>query len=95
MDAKKELIEILDYYKFKLKSGSCTMSEISSALKALEENMNVNGTISDFARFYDKPESQVRAEIARKLIDKPQRKLMYPFHKFRKLVPESWKKGEG
>jgi len=91
IDAKKELLEILDFYKFRVQNG-CTMGEVNAALRALQNNMDIDGTISDFAKFYNKPESQVRAEIARKLVAKPKRKVMYPFHAFRKVVPESWKK---
>ena len=91
MDVKKNLLEILDYYKQRIKTDSCTMSEMNSALKALEENMKINGTISDFARFYGQKEQNVRTVISRKLIDRPQRKVMYPFHAFRKIVPEKWK----
>ena len=92
MDAKKNLLEILDYYKQRIKTDSCTMAEMNSALKALEENMKVSGTISDFAKFYDQKEQNVRTVISRKLIDKPQRKVLYPFHAFRKVVPDKWLK---
>lgn len=92
MDAKKYLIEILDYYKQRLANDACTMDEINSATKALEENMKINGTIRDFAEFYGVSESNVRATIARKLIAKPERKVLYPFHKFAKIIPENWRK---
>lgn len=89
MDAKKELLEILDYYKYRVQNG-CTMDEINSTLKMLENNMKVNGTIKNFADFYGVPESVVRTNIARKMVDKPKRKVLYPFHKFIKIVPEKW-----
>lgn len=92
IDSKKELLEILDYYKYRVQNG-CTMAEIDSALEALENNMGIDGTISDFAKFYGVSESNVRATISRKLINKPKRKVLYPFHAFRKVIPESWKKG--
>lgn len=92
MDAKKYLIETLDYYKKRVSEDACTMDEINSVTKALEQNMNVSGTISDFAKFYDKPESQIRATISRKLLDKPKRVLLYRFNPFHKIVPDSWKK---
>ena len=92
MDAREELIEILDFYKYKLKHGGCTMAEIDSATRALKENMEIDGTISDFAKFYGVPENQIRATISRKLLAKPQRKVLYPFHKFAKVVPERWTK---
>ena len=92
MDAKKYLIEILDYYKNRLQNDSCTMEEINAAAKALESNMEVHGTISDFANFYGVSESNVLANISRKLFAKPKRVLLYPFHKFIKIIPESWRK---
>ena len=95
MDAKTYLIEILEYYIYKLRGDKCTTEEIESVTKAVEQNMEVQGTISDFANFYGKPESHIRATIARKLIAKPKRKLLYPFHAFHKIVPESWTKKEG
>ena len=92
MDARKELIEILDFYKYKLEHGACTMSEIDSVKRTILENMEVDGTIGDFADFYGIPQNQIRATISRKLLAKPRRKVLYPFHKFVKIVPEKWTK---
>lgn len=92
MNSKDELIEILEYYIYKLKRNGCTMAEIESAMRAILENMEIDGTISDFANFYGVPENQIRATISRKLLAKPKRKVMYPFHKFAKIVPEKWSK---
>ena len=92
MDPKQYLIEILDYYKYKLTNGKCTMDEIKSVTNAIVENTELDGTISDFAKFYGVSETNVRATIARKLIAKPKRKLLYPFHKFARIIPERWRK---
>lgn len=92
IDSKKYLLEILDYYKYKINNNFTTMAELNSVVKILEENMQINGTISDFAKFYDKPENQIRATISRKLFAKPKRSVLYPFHKFAKIIPESWRK---
>ncbi len=92
MDAKDELIGIFEYYIYKLKRNGCTMAEIESATRAIIENMEIDGTISDFAKFYGVPENQIRATISRKLLAKPKRKVLYPFHKFAKVVPERWTK---
>ena len=92
MDSKDYLIEILEFYIQKLKSGKCTTEEADSATKAIISNMENYGTISDFAKFYGVSESNVRAVIARKLLAKPKRILLYPFHKFIKIIPESWRK---
>lgn len=92
MDAKKILIEILDYYKYKIDNDLCTMEEIESTSKLLQENMEISGTISDFARFFDVSEINVRSTINRKLIDKPRRRVYYRFIPFLKIIPEKWKK---
>ena len=92
MDVSKLLSEILGYYKYKVDNNLCTMSEMNDALKALESNMEIHGTISDFARFYDVPETTIRTNISRKLLAKPKRKVLYPFHKFAKIVPDKWRK---
>lgn len=92
MDANKLLSEILGYYKHKVDHNLCTMEEMNDALKALESNMTVQGTISDFAKFYDVPEATVRTNIFRKMFAKPKRKVLYPFHDFIKIVPDKWRK---
>ena len=92
MDAKNYLSEILGYYKYKVDNNLCTMKEMQDALHALEENMEVYGTIEDFAKFYDKTEVCIRSAISRNLIDKPKRKVLFPFHKFSKVIPPKWRK---
>lgn len=92
MNADKYLSEILDFYKYKLDHGLCTMEEINSVEKAIENNMDIDGTIADFAKFYDVPESSIRATISRKLLAKPKRKVLYPFLSFAKVVPSKWRK---
>ena len=91
MDANKLLSEILGYYKHKVDHNLCTMEEMNDALKTLESNMAIQGTISDFAKFYDVPETTVRTNIFRKMFAKPKRKVLYPFHEFLKIVPDKWR----
>lgn len=92
MNSTDLLIEILEFYIFKLKAGKCTQQEAESTTETIVSNMEIDGTISDFAKFYGVSESNVRAVIARKLLAKPKRILLYPFHKFIKIIPESWRK---
>lgn len=92
MDAKKILSEILAYYKYKVDNDLCTMAEMESAQKALTENMQIYGTIDDFANFYGVSPGNVRATISRKLLAKPIRRVFYPFHKFLKIIPTKWRK---
>lgn len=92
MDAKKYLSEILSFYKYKIDKNLCTPEEMESVAKILDENMKMYGTIEDFAKFYNVSEGNVRATINRKLLAKPKRRVYYPFHEFRKIIPESWRK---
>ena len=94
MNAKEKLSEILGYYKYKVDNNFCTMEEMNGAIKALESNMEVHGTISDFAKFYGVSESNVRATICRKLLAKPKRKVLYPFGAFAKVIPDKWRKSK-
>ena len=92
LNPKTYLSEILDYYKYKLDNNLCTMEEMNSLAKTIQENMEIQGTISGFSEFYGQPESNIRATIARKLLAKPKRKVFYPFHLFAKIVPDKWHK---
>ena len=92
MGGKEVLSEILAYYKYKVDNGLCTMEEMESAKKALEENMEIHGTIEDIAKFYDQTPGNVRVAINRKMIAKPKRKVLYPFHEFVKIVSDKWRK---
>ena len=91
MDAKKELLEILGYYRYKIDNNLCTPEEIESANKLLQENLDVYGTVEDFAKFYNVSETQVRSAINRKLIDKPKRRVYYRFLSFLKVAPRTWR----
>jgi len=91
MDAKRYLHDMLSFLQYKLDNNLCTMEEIESVSKTLQENLQVSGTIKDFAKFYNKPEVNVRVAIHDKLADKPKRVVLYPFHKFAKVVPDKWR----
>ena len=86
------LSEILGYYKHKVDNNLCTPEEIHNAEKVLLDNMEVYGSIHDFAEFYNVSEGNIRATINRKLLAKPKRVVLYPFHKFVKIVPKKWRK---
>ena len=91
-DFSKDLKEILRYYEYKIDSGSCQMSEMESITHILMENMEINGTIDDFASFYKKSKDAVNSVIKRRMITKPKRNVvLYPFHVFRRLIPENWR----
>lgn len=89
MDAKRYLHEILDYMGYRLDHG-CTNEEINSLAKTLSQHMELYGEAKDFADYFGVSETNIRATISRRLIDKPKRRVYYPFHKFLKVVPEKW-----
>ena len=89
IDLKEEMRTILRFYEQRL--DSCTMAELKSAVKMFTNNMELDGTIDDFAEFYGKSRDAVYGVIKRKLVAKPKRNVvLYPFHAFRKIAPKSW-----
>lgn len=91
LDLKEEIRTILRYYDKRL--DSCTMQELKATYRMFANNMELDGTIDDFAEFYGKSKDAVNGVIKRKMIQKPQRNVvLYKFHIFRKLIPNSWRK---
>lgn len=91
IDVKEELRAILKFYEQRL--DGCTMKEAKSVTNAIMENMDIDGTLDDFAEFYGKSKDAVSSVIKRRMIEKPKRNVvLYPFHAFRKIVPSSWRK---
>ena len=90
VDIKEELLRLLDYYKEQLMCGGCTMNAMLTFYKFLVENIDVVGTVEDFAKFYGVSESKVRHTISRYMVEKPKRRVFYPFHPFTKIIPRKW-----
>ena len=90
MDAKELIRQTLDFYRYKLDHDLCTMEELESLSDMLQNNLKVSGTISDFAKYCDKPEVEIRKVINRKVLDKPKRRVYYRFFPFIKSVPAKW-----
>lgn len=57
-----------------------------------EGNLEMDASIKDIATFFGQSEGNVRSTINRRMIDKPKRKVMYPFLKFLKIAPIKWLK---
>lgn len=89
---KKTIRELFEFGIYKIDNNLCTPEELRSLERMTENNLELNGTISDFAKFYGVSESNIRVTINRKLMAKPKRMVFYPFHKFRKIIPDSWRK---
>jgi len=91
MDEKELLRQTLKFWLRKLDDNSCTMEEISSLARSME-NLNVIGTVEDFAKYCEKPEVEVRKVINRKVLDKPKRRVYYRFIPFIRSIPNKWLK---
>lgn len=88
---KKKLIEILDFYRYKIENDKCTDEDMKSAFDLLSKNVVVDATIDDISSFYAQSGSNVRNVICRKYIGRPKRRVFYNFVKFCKIAPKSWK----
>lgn len=88
---KQQLIELLDFYKYKLVNDKCTQEDMKSLYKMLSDNVTSDATISDIATMYDQSESNVRNVVTRNRTDKPKRKLLYNFHSVQKIIPKRWR----
>lgn len=87
---KRIIIEFLEFIRFKVENDRLTMEDMEAIAKTMEANLDLSGTADDFARFYGKTKTNVNAVISRKVLDKPSRKVLYPFKQFRRSVPNSW-----
>lgn len=90
MDAKEQLKELFQFAIYKLDNNLCTPEEIRSWDDAASQNIEMDASIKELADFFNVSEQNVRTTINRKLLDKPKRKVLYPFHKFLKIVPDKW-----
>lgn len=70
------------------------MEAMMSFYKFLIENIEVVGTVEDFAKFYGVSEDSVRHIISRYMVQKPKRRVFYPFHPFTKIIPSKWRKNK-
>ena len=88
MDEKELINMTLDFYKYKVNSDSCTMEELKQVSEWLQKGVNTIGTVEDFSKFLDIPESHVRNIISRRVLDKPKRRVYYRFIPFIKSVSD-------
>ena len=90
MDEKETILQTLDFLKYQIINNLCTMEEVRSATELLQNSLDIKGTVEDFAKYLDKPESSVRNVISRKVLDKPKRRVYYRFFPFIKSIPLKW-----
>ena len=94
MDSKEIILETLEFWKYKIKTNSCTMEELDRLAKLSEQELNIQATAEDLAKYFGTSESNVRHVLNRKVVDKPKRRVYYRFLPFLKNVPTKWLKNK-
>lgn len=89
---KKTLIEILDFYRYKIDNDKCTSEDMRAAFNLLHDNAVSEATIKDIADFYGQSENNVRNVVSRKPVSKPKRAVLYNFIDVSKIIPKSWRR---
>lgn len=90
--AKKTILDFIDFIRYKVENDKLMMEEMDSISKTIQENLVLYGTIDDLSSFYGKSKDAVNSVIKRRMIEKPRRNIvLYPFHVFRKLIPDCWR----
>lgn len=87
---KRVILEVLDYLRYQVVNDRCTMEEIRSFANTIENNLDIDCTVSDIAERYNQSPSNVRNALSRNLMPKPKRKVYYSFSKFIKYIPKRW-----
>lgn len=91
--SKKILLNAIDFLRYKVAHDKLSVGEAEALMRFFCEGLDLQGTADEFARFYGKSKNNVKVVICRKMSDTPIRKVLYPFSKFCRLVPESWYDG--
>ena len=88
---KKILSDFLGFLKYKVDNDLLTLEEEQALVHIIESGLPLSGTTDDFASYYHQAPVNVRSVINRKLLDRPIRKVLYPFAPFSQVVPDSWR----
>lgn len=88
----KEIVsEFLGFLKHKVDTDSMCMEDVKELARMIMGGMKVYGTAEDIAAFYGKPVDSVRHVISRRVIEKPKRRVLYPFGAVSRHAPSSWR----
>lgn len=91
--SREMLLRSIDFLRYKVENHKLTVGEMRSLVRFFCEGLNLEGTADDFAEFFGKSKNNVKVAICRNMMDKPIRKVLYPFSKFLKIVPRTWYDG--
>ena len=87
---KKLLSDYLGFLKYKVDHDKMTLEEEQAFVRLIEKNIPLLGTSEDFAKYYKQSPVNIRSVISRKLMEKPIRRVFYPFISFAKKIPKKW-----
>ena len=87
---KKLLSDCLGFLKYKVDHDKMTLEEEQAFVRLIEKNIPLLGTSEDFAKYYKQSPVNIRSVISRKVIEKPIRRVFYPFISFAKKIPKKW-----
>lgn len=90
--AENFVIEILEFSISKIRAGKCSPKELGRVAQILSEEMNVEASIEEMAEHFGRSKNNVSNVIHRSYVGKPERKVVYNFAKFLKIIPSSWRR---
>ena len=97
MPAKKTLLEVLEFLKYKVETNQCTLEEIRKFSDIAIQELDTQASIQEIAEFYGQTTKNVHNVLDRRPIPKdkkPKRKVYVSFNFFASLKPNSWGKKE-
>ena len=89
--SKRILLETIDFIRSKVENDTLTAGECASLANVVAQSLELCGTVDDFARFFGKSPNNVKVVICRKMTTPPFRSVLYPFDKFCRVIPETWR----
>ena len=91
---KGVLLEFLKFAEYQVENDRCSLEQMKSLCEVIMRDIKVMATIDDIAGFYGQSSSNVRNVLARRIIPKgdKERRVMYNFTRFVKMMPEKWLK---
>ena len=72
-------------------TGQLTDSDAEVIYRAIHDAGGIRATVRDIAGYYGKSQTAVRSVIHRRMLSKPKRRVLYDFHEFQRVVPDSWR----
>lgn len=91
---KQYILDSLRYMTTQVEEDKCPPETLFSIARIMMKELDVRGTVKQFAQHYQQSESNIRNVLSRRYIpknEKPLRQVTYRFGWFSSLVPPSWR----